>query len=503
MGAALRTAMAQLEGISVPGNILLFTDGMPTAAEESRDPRRDTLQAAAECRKRGLKILVIATGDAVIDYLGELTADPRLVFRAEAGDFDKAFQKAEEVVFRKSMVESGPKAKEQPAAGSPAAHQSQQAVKSGPTAEDLAYEAFRTGTWTALVAMGIGLALIVGQNLYLRRKLLAWRQMIVGSLGGLVAGLVAGALGQLLFAGVPEVSRIVETLGRLAGWTVLGSLLGAGLAFFLPNLGLLRGAAGGTVGGLAGGAAFPLLGLVSGDIGGRLFGVAILGFCIGIMIALAEVAFREAWLEIRYGPREIRTVSLGRKPVAIGSNPEVCTVWVQDAPALALRYVFREGRITCEDVPSAQTFDVLPGDQRRVAKVTVVVCTTARVPAAQSREDRGAPGDAQLARQAASPPAESSGLRLRIRGRAIPLAAGLKLNKSEIVGLETRLPDGTVAEVVPNPNDPSVLGLKNHSTIAWKATLPGGEERDVAPGRSIRLAAGTKVRFGSLEGVIE
>jgi len=92
---------------------------------------------------------------------------------------------------------------------------------------------------------------------------------------------------------------------------------------------------------------------------------------------------------------------------------------------------------------------------------------------------------------------------LRIRGRAIPLAAGLKLNKSEIVGLETRLPDGTVAEVVPNPNDPSVLGLKNHSTIAWKATLPGGEERDVAPGRSIRLAAGTKVRFGSLEGVIE
>jgi hypothetical protein len=80
---------------------------------------------------------------------------------------------------------------------------------------------------------------------------------------------------------------------------------------------------------------------------------------------------------------------------------------------------------------------------------------------------------------------------------------GARLRALEIAGLETTMADGTVAEVVPNPADPSIVGLKNLSTNAWTATLSGGERKEVEPGRSIRLAAGTKVHFGVLEGVVE
>ena len=41
-----------------------------------------------------------------------------------------------------------------------------------------------------------------------------------------------------------------------------------------------------------------------GDVAGRLSGAAILGFCIGMMIALVEVALRQVWLRIGYGKGE-------------------------------------------------------------------------------------------------------------------------------------------------------------------------------------------------------
>jgi Ca-activated chloride channel homolog len=130
--------------------------------------------------------------------------------------------------------------------------------------EGLGYAIFRIATWTALLAAGIALALIAGQNRYLRRLLLIRQQAIAGGLGGLAAGLVAGGLGQVIFAGAAVASTPVVVLGRLVGWTVLGALAGAGLAFFVPNLKPLRGLAGGLVGGLIGAVGFLLIGLALG-----------------------------------------------------------------------------------------------------------------------------------------------------------------------------------------------------------------------------------------------
>jgi len=484
MGGALRAAASQLQGTPLLGHIVLFTDGMPTASRTSLPPGDDTLQAAQECRNKNIKIIAIATGDAETDYLAKVTGNPALVFPAKSGDFEKAFQQAEKVL-------SG-----------------RQLVASDATAEGIGYAVMRIGAWTALLAPGIALALIAGQNIYLRRRWLIRQEAIAGALGGLAAGLVGGGLGQLVFTSTAEASGPVVLFGRLIGWTILGSLMGTGLAFFVPNLKLLRGLAGGAIGGIVGAIGFLLIGLAVGDVIGRLLGAAIVGFCIGVMIALMEAVLREAWLEIQYGPRESRTVSLGSQPVTIGSNPEACMVLARGAAAVALRYTLQNGRVVCEDIPSDLTLDVSPGDHRTVGNVTVVVCAASPRSGAtpvglfqRTAEDRKQTVAGQSA-PLATPSPVPAGFYLCIRGRRIPLSMGAKFKASDIAGLETSMADGVVAEVVPNPADPSIAGLKNLSTRAWAATLSGGERKSIEPGRSVRLAVGTKVHFGVLEGEI-
>src|SRR5262249_27237294 len=59
-----------------------------------------------------------------------------------------------------------------------------------------------------------------------------------------------------------------------------------------------------------------------------------------------------------------------------------------------------------------------------------------------------------------------------------------------------------LAEVNINPNDPTMLGLKNVSSTNWTATTPDGMLREVEVGRSIRLISGTLFRFGNATGEI-
>jgi len=99
--------------------------------------------------------------------------------------------------------------------------------------------------------------------------------------------------------------------------------------------------------------------------------------------------------------------------------------------------------------------------------------------------------------------ARSNGFALRLGSRRFSLSAEAKLREEDIAGLLAQTPDGIVAVVDRNPNDPSVLGLKNLSTSPWSATLPGGEKHDVAAGRTIKLIGGTRIDFGFCNGVIE
>jgi hypothetical protein len=91
---------------------------------------------------------------------------------------------------------------------------------------------------------------------------------------------------------------------------------------------------------------------------------------------------------------------------------------------------------------------------------------------------------------------------LQIQGRTIPLAMGTQLRTREIPGLAARKAGGVVAEVNRNPKDPSILGLHNCSQQVWVATLANGQQRRIECDRSIKLAVGTKINFGTIEGEI-
>ena len=91
---------------------------------------------------------------------------------------------------------------------------------------------------------------------------------------------------------------------------------------------------------------------------------------------------------------------------------------------------------------------------------------------------------------------------LRIQHRTIPLIVGTRLQPREIPGLAAQSANGVVAEVNANPKDPTILGLLNCSNQVWTATLANGQQKQINPGRSIKLAFGTKINFGSVQGEV-
>lgn len=356
MDLGLRAAAEELDDLPdelrderIPQGILLFTDGEPDNADT-------TLTVARACHERGIKLVAIGTGDAKIDFLERLTGDRKLVFHVDAGDFDEGFKQAEKVMYGGSLVETGGRR------------------------QGAVVELLRTAGWTMLVACALALALVVGQNVYMHRPPLSGREGPTAALGGLFAGLVGGAVGQLLYevatasagsAGSGALAGLLVPLGRVVGWTLLGSLVGLGLAWFVPNLDRRRAALGGAAGGLIGAVAFLVFSWVSGMLG-ALAGAAILGAAIGTMLAWVEAAFRQAWLEVHHGS-EVIMVTLGAVPVRVGGDGRACQVYARGARPLAFQYTLKDGQVECVDFATERSSIVAVDSEQTVGGVRVIV----------------------------------------------------------------------------------------------------------------------------------
>jgi len=234
-----------------------------------------------------------------------------------------------------------------------------------------------TSLWTGMLAIGAFLALIVGQNRYLRRRVLTVRQGAVGTTGSVAAGLVAGAAGQLFYGAVPNFS-LLEAIGRIVAWGILGALLGWGMAFFIPNLKPDRARIGGGVGGAIGALGFLWAAGAFGDIAGRLLGAAILGFFIGLMIALIEQLAREAWLAVHWGPKEESTIALGPQPVILGSSDQahIYLPKSQGFPGVAATVCLTGGRIEFDNKMNGQQQTLQNGNKLQIGSLTIEVKTS-------------------------------------------------------------------------------------------------------------------------------
>ncbi|MGC9503152.1 vWA domain-containing protein [Baaleninema sp.] len=306
-------------------HILLFTDGQPNNPYGAES-------VARQLRNADINLVAVGTGDAQIDYLAMLTGDRNRVFFANSGEIDKAFQAAESVIYGKQLVESD---------------------DSGDYG--LVFGVVRIGVWTGFLALGTSLFLIVGQNYTLRRRWLSASEAALGGGGGFLAGLTGGAVGQLAFVPVANVPAL-SWLARVTGWTLLGTLVGGGMSFFVPNLPLSKALLAGALGGVLGAAGFLLLEAISGAIAARLAGAAILGFCIGLAIALSEQFDRKAVLYVRWTDSEFTTISLGKEPIEIGSSRNAHVYLPKDAgfPAKFARMFVENGKVMLEFDSSIQ-----------------------------------------------------------------------------------------------------------------------------------------------------
>jgi hypothetical protein len=194
---------------------------------------------------------------------------------------------------------------------------------------------------TSIVGLFLGLAIALGLsvldarwNLSLRRiGLVALRvgtAVLVGALGGLLGGVVA----QVLFGEFGGVGFVI-------GWTLTGMLVGSSVGAFELLAGLIRqrdvkaarnklikGLVGGTVGGLLGGAIAYGLRLSAAVVfvdkdENRLLSPTALGFvalgaCIGLLVGLAQVVLKEAWIRVEAGFRPGREMILAKENTSVG-----------------------------------------------------------------------------------------------------------------------------------------------------------------------------------------
>ena len=335
--------------------------------------------------------------------------------------------------------------------------------------------------WFGIIGALIALALLCGQTYYLNRHLRFEKKTLAGTGLGLVAGAVSGGIAQFVYRviGPTELLRIIC-------WGIAGGLLGAALSARIPNLGCRRGFFGGLLGGIIGGCLFILFSATLTQVLGRMAGLAAIGFFIGLMIIIAEAAFREAWLEIGYGGTEKRTVSLGSTPVRIGSDGERCTVYARDVAPVVCTYTLEQGRVVFHDETTGQSQSLKAGDRRQIGNLQVTVCA-AGVAASGEHPTEIAPGGFTL---------------FLPGGKAFLLEVGARLTQTGFPELGLLSAEGIIAEVRINPADASILGLANLSGQTWSAIMPDGSSRRIDSGRTVRLAKGTRIDFGKLRGEV-
>ena len=353
MAEGINAAMGELQTTALDKNIILFTDGVPNDPDFAYN-------SALAARNMGVKLISVATGDADINYLTQITGDGSLVFYANSGQFEQAFRNAEAAIY-KQLVESD----------------------SGKN-YSITDSVLSTGGWTAFLAMGISLALIMGQNRYMRLPLLTVRKGIITTLGSLAAGMIAGATGQIVFLPLYNIAGL-EIIGYIVAWVILGALVGGGTKFFVPNLKLKNALLGGTIGGGIGGSGFLITASIFGDVLGRLSGTSIIGFFIGLMIAWIEQKQLESqpYLLVNWTATEQTTYLLGTKPILIGSSLNVeIPLNASDGFTPITAKIFKEGEniIMQFDQEYAAiknmkktSQDLKVGDTRKLGQITIEV----------------------------------------------------------------------------------------------------------------------------------
>lgn len=227
------------------------------------------------------------------------------------------------------------------------------------------------GIWAGIVASVIATALFIS-DMWHRRRPLRPTALAIAWLSGAGGGFIAGAVAQAVFLVDVGSFEFKNYVLRTICWGIAGMLIGGLLSRTVPNLGLARGFSAGFVGGCVGGTLFVLIARELPDVAGRICGFAALGLALGLAMYMVETLFREASLEIIWGPNETSRAALGAQPIIIGGGIED-DVHVPGLPANALTVVLDNGQIAqIDNYTGARTF-LRDRSQMQVGPIYVVV----------------------------------------------------------------------------------------------------------------------------------
>jgi hypothetical protein len=163
-------------------------------------------------------------------------------------------------------------------------------------------------------AIGAGLNLLAGTAAGQGRFPIL--RVLFGLAGGFAGGAVGGYLGNVLYGLLPSIWL------RALGWMVMGLGIGAVEGLYDRSWKKIRnGLIGGALGGLLGGLLFdPIFLAVKSPMSSRAAAFVILGLCIGLLVGLAQVVLKEAWLTVVEGYRPGRQLILNREVTALGTS---------------------------------------------------------------------------------------------------------------------------------------------------------------------------------------
>ncbi len=229
-----------------------------------------------------------------------------------------------------------------------------------------------------LLGMSVALALAAVDALWnghFARPSRGVGRVAVAVVVGCVGGFAGAYFSQQLYARSPHVAFL------LLGWALTGMLIGAapGAYDYLrtlrtaedrrrPSRKVQRGALGGALGGLLGGLLYLWLeaawaAVLRGKEGTfwspSATGFVALGVCIGLLIGLAQVILKEAWLRVEAGFRPGRELILSKGETTIG-RAETCDLGLFGDPGierLHARIVRKEGEwVLCDDGAPGGTY---------------------------------------------------------------------------------------------------------------------------------------------------
>ena len=169
-------------------------------------------------------------------------------------------------------------------------------------------------------------------------------RVVAGVFVGLFAGLLGSFIGgSLLYATLhiempSTLKTILSAAAFIFGWTIVGFLIGFSICFFEVIAGLLarkdvsgafkkftKCVIGGAIGGVVGG----LIAFTLGELAANLIhkanlwtptalGFIAIGACIGLLVGLAQVMLKEAWIRVEAGFRPGREMLLLKERTSIG-----------------------------------------------------------------------------------------------------------------------------------------------------------------------------------------